>query len=573
MNTTTQLIDLNYTDGSNTVFSYQIIQIIPDDLPGDIKVVVYVQDENDNSPRFTAGPGIFDHATSKVSRFSAGPVLTLGVSDTTSVGDLVATLKAEDVDIDDIIQYQITGGQDKDSFSIEKYKGKIYSRINVDTGKTYTVIVTAGDGKFSTDITVKFLVISSSDKVVLTIPITLPEFESKSTTILSNISHIVGFKVELEKSGVHVDSKTHLDWSKTDIYFHGINETGGFILPQHTSFRIIHEKSKEIASLFSPPEIKVITYHTPLVPHKMSEAEIALLTIGVVILVSSLLSLIAANYTWKQFKRSHKTAKDKHWELNSINSSHANGSVVMRQNDDGYINPAFTETRFTEREEQLPATNVIESETIRRKREYESQEVVLDLPLEPIDAGLQPPAVDGAREMSLNGYDSGLENEIDSTSSASGNAEDAQQDKEIRIETVVEGQDKGDIELSEEAGPSQGQNVFTFDMETGDTDDDIDDDEVEDSGVKRRKSSKKKFSRDLKVFPSKIETSDTDTDDNPDQSSSQKHLSRKTDSEPVGNQDQESGEIILTKEDSNSDQIHNVKPETLLDQTEQINRK
>lgn len=54
-----------------------------------------------------------------------------------------------------------------------------------------------------------------------------------------------------------------------------------------------------------------------------------------------------------RFKRSHTTAKDKHWELNSINSSHANGSVVMRQNDNGYINPAFTETRFTEREDQL----------------------------------------------------------------------------------------------------------------------------------------------------------------------------------------------------------------------------
>lgn len=39
-------------------------------------MVVYVQDENDNSPRF-----------------SAGPVLTMGVSDTTSVGDLVITLK------------------------------------------------------------------------------------------------------------------------------------------------------------------------------------------------------------------------------------------------------------------------------------------------------------------------------------------------------------------------------------------------------------------------------------------------------------------------------------------------
>lgn len=215
---------------------------------------------------------------------------------------------------------------------------------------------------------------------------------------------------------------------------------------------------------------------------------------------------------------------------------------------------------------------MIESETVRRKREYESQEVVLDLPLEPIDAGLQPPVIDGAREMSLNGYDSGLENEIDSTSSASGNAEDALQDKEIRIETVVEGSEKGDTDNLVGAGPSHGQDVFTFDMETGDTDDDIDDDEVEDNGIKRRKSSKKKFNKLMTVFPSKIEASDTDTDDNPDQSSSHKHLSRKTDSELEGSQDQQSGEIICTKEDSNPDLKQNVKFETLPDQNEQINK-
>jgi hypothetical protein len=53
--------------------------------------------------------------------------------------------------------------------------------------------------------------------------------------------------------------------------------------------------------------------------------------------------------------------------------------------------------------------------------EYESQEVILDLPIEPAEAGLHPPVEGGVREMSLS-YDSGLENESNSTTSANENA-------------------------------------------------------------------------------------------------------------------------------------------------------
>lgn len=71
----------------------------------------------------------------------------------------------------------------------------------------------------------------------------------------------------------------------------------------HTSIfhsRIIYDKKKEIASLFDEDKVTVITYHTPLSPHKMSESEIALLTIGVIIFLSCLLAIIAAKYTWNQ---------------------------------------------------------------------------------------------------------------------------------------------------------------------------------------------------------------------------------------------------------------------------------
>ena len=77
-------------------------------------------------------------------------------------------------------------------------------------------------------------------------------------------------------------------------------------IPQHCLIilffhsRIIYDKKKEIASLFDKDRVTVITYHTILSPHKMSESEIALLTIGVIIFLSCLLAIIAAKYTWNQ---------------------------------------------------------------------------------------------------------------------------------------------------------------------------------------------------------------------------------------------------------------------------------
>ena len=158
---------------------------------------------------------------------------------------------------------------------------------------------------------------------------------------------------------------------------------------------------------------------------------------------------------------------------------------------------------------------------VQRRIEYESQEVIVDLPVEPIESGIQQAGNGGAREMSL-GYDSGLENESNSSTSAN--------EQEVRIETVVEGgiaQDKNDrsreIDIVGRAGPSNSHEVFTFEMETGDTDDN-EIDEEEDNKVKRRKSSKKKTNSELKVFSAKPEDSDTDNDI--DQNKSLKRLNR-----------------------------------------------
>jgi len=165
------------------------------------------------------------------------------------------------------------------------------------------------------------------------------------------------------------------------------------------------------------------------------------------------------------------------------------------------------------------ATNMRENVTAPSRREYESQEVILDLPLEQVEAGLHPPVEGGVREMSL-GYDSGLENESNSTTSANENGQETRPgNSAIRIETSILKDDEKDDKSSsqfdkeQEAGPSQRQDMFIFEMETGDTDDNEIEEEGSDERIKRRKSSKKKRSSDLKVFSIHNETGDTEDDD------------------------------------------------------------
>ena len=195
------------------------------------------------------------------------------------------------------------------------------------------------------------------------------------------------------------------------------------------------------------------------------------------------------------------------------------------------------------------ATNMRENVTAPSRREYESQEVILDLPLEPLEAELHPPVEGGVREMSL-GYDSGLENESNSTTSANENGQETRPgNSAIRIETSVLKDDEKDDNSSsqsdkeQEAGPSRRQEVFIFEMETGDTDDNEIEEEGGDERIKRRKSSKKKRNSDLKVFSIHNETGNTDDDDIDSKNSIKRTSKDKKTSETKLQEDQESGEL------------------------------
>lgn len=195
------------------------------------------------------------------------------------------------------------------------------------------------------------------------------------------------------------------------------------------------------------------------------------------------------------------------------------------------------------------ATNMRENFTAPSRRQYESQEVILDLPIEPVEAGLHPPVEGGVREISLS-YDSGLENESNSTTSANENGQETRPgNSAIRIETsVLKDDEKNDksssqFDKEQEAGPSQRQDVFIFEMETGDTDDNEIEEEGGDERIKRRKSSKKKRSSDLKVFSIHNETGDTDDDDIDLKNSLKRTSKGKKTSEKRLQDDQESGEL------------------------------
>ena len=199
------------------------------------------------------------------------------------------------------------------------------------------------------------------------------------------------------------------------------------------------------------------------------------------------------------------------------------------------------------------ATNMRENLTAPSRREYESQEVSLDLPIEPVEAGLHPPVEGGVREMSLS-YDSGLENESNSTTSANENGQETRpENNAIRIDSSILKDDEKDdksssqIDKEQEAGTSRGQDMFIFEMDTGDTDDN----EIEEEGSDERM----KRSSDLKVFSVHNETGDTEDDDIDFTNSVKRRSKGKKTSETKLQEEQESGELLKATDEEQTQVI------------------
>ena len=191
--------------------------------------------------------------------------------------------------------------------------------------------------------------------------------------------------------------------------------------------------------------------------------------------------------------------------------------------------------------------------TAPSRREYESQEVSLDLPIEPVEAGLHPPVEGGVREMSLS-YDSGLENESNSTTSANENGQETRpENNAIRIDSSILKDDEKDdksssqIDKEQEAGTSRGQDMFIFEMDTGDTDDN----EIEEEGSDERM----KRSSDLKVFSVHNETGDTEDDDIDLTNSVKRRSKGKKTSETKLQEEQESGELLKATDEEQTQVI------------------
>lgn len=171
--------------------------------------------------------------------------------------------------------------------------------------------------------------------------------------------------------------------------------------------------------------------------------------------------------------------------------------------------------------------------------------------MEPLEAVVPPPA-NGAREMSL-GYDSGLENESDSTGSGGENGANGLTDSQ---EAEAEGEGAAGMETPPKeihistgtnvAVPSTEHDVFTFEMETGDTDDSLDDADLTDGKISSRRKSSKKKKSELKVY---FPQADEDTDDE-NETPSKKHLS--TDKIKTDNEDKSGSDEKNLADDSES---------------------
>ncbi|XP_028398312.1 protocadherin Fat 4-like [Dendronephthya gigantea] len=140
------------------------------------EVTITVTDVNDNYPVFTADPY---HGK---------------IAEDASVGSSVVQVKAEDADEGENgkIKYSLTGGTDKDHFSIDQDSGLIKTAIQLDyeSKKSYLLVVTASDGGVPAK--------TKTTRVNITVENTndnAPTFESGSPTIRISEAVAIGTNV------------------------------------------------------------------------------------------------------------------------------------------------------------------------------------------------------------------------------------------------------------------------------------------------------------------------------------------------------------------------------------------
>ncbi|CAG0888402.1 unnamed protein product [Cyprideis torosa] len=302
---------------------------------GEVKVNVTVEDRNDNSPEF----------------FQMNIPLVAKVPVDAPAGYHVIMVQATDPDvgINGEVRYSLHGKDEmgRSFFDIDPYSGQIRTVIPLEQAlsprgsetvglnflpKVFRLNVRAtdmagADGGNSVSVTVYITVVERDDDTIMTLAAPHVEIENDLSGILRNITLASGIAVQPRKLTPHVEDGDVARRSATDLFLFGVDPRSNNILDSPRLMKILEAKMEDISNSLVDVQILKLRSSGEILrrgvpggpddrldqisvasPGQLRNVEVAMIIIGSIIFIASLITLVIVCNVRQHRKRSPPSA-------------------------------------------------------------------------------------------------------------------------------------------------------------------------------------------------------------------------------------------------------------------------
>ncbi|XP_034938287.1 cadherin-89D isoform X2 [Chelonus insularis] len=284
-----------------------MIYPVNDERLGDLgineaKIVVRVQDINDNAPRFK----------------SKGRPLLAAVPASANYGYEVIKVEAEDPDkgINGEIRYQILGREDAPRFAIDPLSGQVRSvgSFTRDAGRVFGFDVKATDrggaenGR-SSIANVFVYVVDDNKQVVLVMGKKPTEIEDQVDDITRALKNLTGWDVRVRKLEPHIE-KNLIDATSTDVYLYAVDPDLNVMVDMETLHKTFNRKKSEIKGELEKYRVLEITGNAPRnssQKYLLSTFEVGAIVLSCVVFIGAFVTILCVVCVRRSKRRRRET--------------------------------------------------------------------------------------------------------------------------------------------------------------------------------------------------------------------------------------------------------------------------
>ncbi|GFS06755.1 cadherin-89D [Elysia marginata] len=255
-------------------------------------VVVRVKDKNDNVPNFG----------------SIGPKLRLDIPENITAPWSLATITAFDLDegLNGLIAYSITDG-DATAFSINRDTGNLklednsrFDKLGVSISRLTVLAVDRNGTGQAASLVVEVHSVKQLYQFKLLAPVSSSTFTNNQNAIVRQLSDILSLQLVVDDVLVHSD-ESGLDTNRADVLIHALDPQTNASVPVDSIQRKVTDKEAEISQVFQSYMDEVTVRKSPS-DDGFSAATVALIAIGCIMFVLSIIAILVVVRLWKRQK-------------------------------------------------------------------------------------------------------------------------------------------------------------------------------------------------------------------------------------------------------------------------------